>query len=157
MKRWWKRTGLVLLAVAVLAAAAGQGLAAVRGVATGQAVDSLLQGIRAAGEAAPGLVRVAAGGDLEAFRAAYRRFDAALEPVLGQIGAADPGLAARMASASSAIRQMMMTGRVTEEDVAREVAVIRAGLDEAEAMMAPATAPSRQRLRSGMRLENSTK
>ncbi|WP_374712423.1 cupredoxin domain-containing protein [Symbiobacterium terraclitae] len=135
MKQWWKRAGALLLAVAVLTVSAGQALA------EEHAVDPVQQGIRAASEAAPDLVKAAAGGDLEAFRAAYERFAAAFEPVLGPISAVDPSLAARMASASSAIRYMLTAGLVAEEDVAREVAVIQGGLEEAAAVMARAAEP----------------
>lgn len=150
MKQWRKRAGLFLLAVAVLAVSAGQALAGGHAISVGQAlaeeqaVDAVQQAIRAASEAAPDLVKAAAGGDQEVFRTAYQRFNGAFEPLLGPISAVDPVLAARMASASSAIRYMLSAGRVTEEDVAREVAVIRGGLEEAVAVMARATEPAQR-------------
>lgn len=105
---------------------------------------TLQERMETAREAAPEILAAAAAGDLERFRTAYDRFAEALDPVLPAVSMQDPGLAARMANASSTIRGLLLSGILSEEDVAREVAVIRDALEEALRSMPRADEPARR-------------
>ena len=116
---------MAVTAALLLTALAGRALAADNGEPT------LQQRMEAAREAAPEVVAAVASGDLERFRQAYDRFAEALDPVLPAVSMEDPRLAARMAGASGTIRGLLLSGILSEEDVAREVAVIHGALEEA--------------------------
>lgn len=138
MKHGWRRAIAALTAAALLAALTGRALAADAGAPT------LRQQMEAVQNAVPDLVTAAGSGDREQFRRAYDRFAEALDPVLPAVRAEDPGLAARMAGASSTIRWLLLNGILSEEDIAREVAVIRDALAEAIQTMAQAPEPAQR-------------
>lgn len=103
-----------------------------------QAVDPMEQAITSADQAVRVLNEAAQMGDLAAVRAAYERFSAAFGKVLGPVSLQDPRVAEKMANANSALKEMMTGGQVDAGAVAREVAVIQLGLQEAVAVMARA-------------------
>lgn len=135
MKQGLRRAMAAMTAVALLAVLTGRALAADAGA------PSFRQQVEAVRAAAPDLVAAAGSDDLERFRRAFDRFAEALDTVLPAVRAEDPGLAARMANAGSAIRGLLLSGILSEEDVAREVAVIRDALDEAVQAMGRAPGP----------------
>jgi len=135
MKHWSRCAGALLLLGALLAGCASKPASEER------AVDRVQQSIRAATDAAPGVVAAARKGDLNALQAAYERFAESFEQVLAPISMEDPNLAARMANANSAIKGMLQDGTVAAEAVEREVAVIRAALEESVTTMAQAALP----------------
>ncbi|MFO7275057.1 MAG: cupredoxin domain-containing protein [Bacillota bacterium] len=125
VKEWLRRAVALVTAAVLVAGLTGGALGAEAGGAEWK------QRIEAARDAAPDLVAAAAAGDPDRFRAAYERLAAALEPVLPAVRAADPRLAARMAGARSMLRGFLERGVLSEEDVAREVAVLHGALEEA--------------------------
>lgn len=127
MKQWLRRAVAAMTAAVLLAVMAGRAL----GAEEEADADALAHRLQDAREATPDLVAAAAARDLERFRSAYNRFAAALDPVLPAVRAEDPRLAARLVVASDALRGLALGGILSEEDVAREVAVLRGALEEA--------------------------